>query len=186
MAVPGLQVVAPSNPADAYGLMKSAIRSDGPVIYVDHKRLFPIAGELSDQSEAVPIGVAKICRRGQHVTITAHSFMVRVALEAAERLVAAGISSEIIDLRSLSPLDIEAILESVARTGALVTLEEGQLTCGIGAEIAYQVRERLDGVRIVRVGAKSAPVSSNPILESACLPDAHRLVEAVKGVLNVR
>jgi pyruvate/2-oxoglutarate/acetoin dehydrogenase E1 component len=112
--------------------------------------------------------------------------MVRVALEAAERLAATGISSEVIDLRSLSPLDIDAIVKSVARTGALVTLEEGQLTCGIGAEIAYQVRERIDGVRIARVGAKAAPVSSNPILESACLPDAVRLLESVKDVLNTR
>ena len=186
MAVPGLRVVSPSNPADAYGLMKSAIRSDGPVLYIDHKRLFPIAGELSDQSDAVPIGAAKTRRHGQHVTITAHSYMVRVALEAAERLAATGISSEVIDLRSLSPLDIDAIVKSVARTGALVTLEEGQLTCGIGAEIAYQVRERIDGVRIARVGAKAAPVSSNPILESACLPDAVRLLESVKDVLNTR
>ena len=186
MGVPGLRVVAPSNPGDAYGLMKAAIRCDGPVLYVDHKRLFPVAGELSDQSDAVSIGVAEICRHGQHVTIAAHSFMVRVALEAAERLAAIDISSEVIDLRSLSPLDIETILSSVARTGALVTIEEGQLTCGVGAEIAFRVRERLDRVRIARVGAKAAPVSSNPILESACLPDADRLIEVVNCLLKLR
>lgn len=185
MAVPGLRVVAPSNPADAYGLMKSAMRSDGPVLYVDHKRLFPIAGDLPPEQDAVPIGVATICRPGQLVTIAAHSYMVRVALEAAERLEAKGISSEVIDLRSLSPLDVETIVSSVARTGALVTIEEGQLACGVGAEIAFRVRESIDNVRIARVGAKAAPVSSNPILESACLPDADRLVRSVTDILKL-
>ena len=184
MAVPGLKVVAPSTPADAYGLLKSALREDGPVLFVDHKRLFPIAGEVPADEAPVPLGKALVRRKGEHLTLTAHGYMVRVALEAAERLAAEGVSCEVIDLRSLAPLDIAAIAGSAARTGALVTLEEGQLTCGVGAEIAFQVREQAGAVRTARVGALPAPVSSNPVLEAACLPDAGRVIAAVRRLLN--
>jgi pyruvate/2-oxoglutarate/acetoin dehydrogenase E1 component len=132
----------------------------------------------------VPIGLAAVRRRGEHVTITAHAYMVRVALDAAERLAGEGVSCEVIDLRSLAPLDIDTIVASAARTGALVTLEEGQLTCGVGAEIAFQVRERAPVLKLARVGALPAPVSSNPVLEAACLPDADRLIAAVRRLLQ--
>jgi pyruvate/2-oxoglutarate/acetoin dehydrogenase E1 component len=184
MAVPGLKVVAPSTAADAYGLLKSALRDDGPVLFVDHKRLFPIAGEVPFAETLVPLGKALVRREGEHVTLTAHGYMVRVALDAAGRLAAEGVSCEVIDLRSLAPLDMATIAGSAARTGALVTLEEGQLTCGVGAEIAFQVREQAGQVRTARVGALPAPVSSNPVLEAACLPDAGRLITAVRRLLN--
>jgi pyruvate/2-oxoglutarate/acetoin dehydrogenase E1 component len=184
MGVPGLKVVAPSTPADAYGLLKSALRDEGPVLFVDHKRLFPTAGEVPLAETLVPIGQAVVRRAGDHVTITAHAYMTRVALEAARTLAREGVSCDVIDLRSLAPLDIDTIARSAARTGALVTLEEGQLTCGVGAEIAFQARERVAALKVARVGALQAPVSSNPILEAACLPDADRLIAAVRWLLS--
>lgn len=183
MSVPGLTVVAPSTPADAYGLMKTALRADGPVVYIDHKRLFPAPGEVPVLESLVPFGLAVVRRAGTDVTITAHSFMVRMALEAAETLESEGISCEVIDLRSLAPLDMPAIAQSVARTGALVTLEEGQLTSGVGAEVAARLFETTGHRRWARVGALPAPVSSNPVLEAACVPDARRVAEAVHKLL---
>jgi pyruvate/2-oxoglutarate/acetoin dehydrogenase E1 component len=184
MGVPGLVVVAPSNAADAYGLMKSALRHDGPVVFVDHKRLFPTTGEVPLAEAFTPIGQAVVRRPGEHATIATHGAMVRVADEAAGRLAREGVSCEIVDLRTLAPLDVATVAASAARTGALVTLEEGQLTCGIGAEVAFRVREAAPAVRIVRVGALPAPVSSNPVLEAACLPDADRVADAVRRVLE--
>jgi pyruvate/2-oxoglutarate/acetoin dehydrogenase E1 component len=183
MSVPGLTVVAPSTPADAYGLMKTALRADGPVVYIDHKRLFPTPGEVPVLESLVAFGQAVVRRAGVDVTITAHSFMVRVALEAAETLESEGISCEVIDLRSLAPLDMLTITQSVARTGALVTLEEGQLTSGVGAEVAVRMFEMIGPQRWARVGTLPAPVSSNPVLEAACVPDAQRVTKAVQKLL---
>jgi len=185
MGVPGLTVVAPSTPADAYGLMKSALRSDGPVLFVDHKRLFPMGGEVPLAETLIPFGEAVVRRRGDDATIVTHSYMTRVALEAAERLAGEGVECEVVDLRSLAPLDVETICASAARTGTLITLEEGQLTCGVGAEVAFRVRERLGSVRVARVGALPAPVSSNPVLEAACLPDAERVAQCVRRTLKL-
>jgi len=183
MNVPGLKVVAPSNAADAYGLLKAALRDDGPVVFVDHKRLFPTAGEVPRGETIVPIGRAAVRRRGSDVTIVTHGYMCRTADAAADRLAENGVACEIVDLRSLAPLDAETVCESVARTGALVTLEEGPTACGVGAEVACLVHEALGVRRIARVGAAPAPVSSNPVLEAACLPDAARVVAAVRRLL---
>jgi len=184
MGVPGLVVVAPSNAADAYGLMKSALRHDGPVVFVDHKRLFPTTGEVPLAETFTPIGQAVIRRPGEHVTIATHGYMARVAGEAADRLAREGVSCEIVDLRTLAPLDVATVAGSAARTGALVTLEEGQITCGVGAEVAFRVREAVGAVRVARVGALPAPVSSNPVLEAACVPDAGRLIQAIRRTLD--
>jgi len=186
MGVPGLKVVAPSTPADAYGLIKSALRDDGPVVFVDHKRLFPAAGEVLTDEQSVPIGKAIIRRRGTDVTIVTHSYMASVAAKSAERLAADGVSCEIVDLRSLAPLDVATVCESVARTGALLTLEEGQTICGVGAEVTARVREEMDVSRVARVGALAAPVSFNPVLERACLPDPERVVQSVRRLLALR
>jgi pyruvate/2-oxoglutarate/acetoin dehydrogenase E1 component len=183
MSVPGLRVVAPSTPADAYGLMKTALRADGPVVYIDHKRLFPIPGEVPLIEELIPFGQAIVRRTGSDVTLTSHSFMVRIALEAADRLASKGVSCEVIDLRSLAPLDIDTVAKSVAKTGALVTLEEGQTTCGVGVEVTARVFETMSPKPCARVGALRAPVSSNPVLEAACVPDAARVTEAVHRLL---
>ena len=184
MSVPGLKVVAPSTAADVYGMMKAALREEGPVVFVDHKRLFPVAGEVPVMEEIIPFGLAKICRLGTDLTISTHSFMTRIAMEAAELLQSEGVSAEVIDLRSLSPLDIDTIVGSVRRTSALLTLEEGQVTCGVGIEVIARVQELLGPTPAARVGALPAPVSSNQILESACLPDARRVVHAAKHLLK--
>jgi len=184
VGVPGLKVVAPSTAADAWGLMHAALQEEGPVVYVDHKRLFPTAGELARDAVPVPIGRAVVRRRGADVTIATHSYMCRVADSAADRLAALGVACEIVDLRTLAPLDVDTVCESASRTGALVTLEEGQLACGIGAEVAYRVREKTGTMRVARVGALPAPVSSNPVLEAAGIPGPDEVVEAVRGLLR--
>jgi acetoin:2,6-dichlorophenolindophenol oxidoreductase subunit beta len=184
MSVPGLRVVAPSTPADAYGLMKTALRSDGPVVFIDHKRLFPIPGEVPDAETFIPFGMAVVRKSGSDVTVATHGFMVRVALEAAQILESKGVSVEIIDLRSLAPLDIDTVAQSVGKTGVLVTLEEGQTTCGVGAEVSARLGERMRMPRWTRIGALPAPVSSNPVLEAACVPNAPRVVDAVLALLD--
>jgi pyruvate/2-oxoglutarate/acetoin dehydrogenase E1 component len=184
VGVPGLKVVAPSTPADAYGLMIAALAEDGPVVYVDHKRLFPTAGEVPLAANAVRIGCAVVRRPGNDVTIATHGYQCRVADAAADRLAADGIACEIVDLRTLAPLDIATVAASAARTGALVTLEEGQLACGIGAEVAYRVREEAGTIRVARIGAAPAPVSSNPVLEAATVPGPDDVVRAVKALLR--
>ncbi|NDP42273.1 MAG: 2-oxoglutarate dehydrogenase [Aromatoleum sp.] len=184
MGVPGLKVVAPSTPGDAYGLLKSALHEAGPVVFVDHKRLFPTAGEVPLGEATVPIGKAVVRRQGTDVTIVTHSWMTTVAADAAARLVPEGISCEIVDLRTLAPLDTPTLCASVAKTGALLTLEEGQTTCGVGAEVAFRVREALGTSRVARVGARAAPVSSNPVLEAACLPGAQTVIDAVVRLLT--
>ncbi|MDR3418133.1 MAG: transketolase C-terminal domain-containing protein [Nevskia sp.] len=183
MGVPGLKVVAAGTPADAYGLLKAALREEGPVVFVDHKRLFPTAGDVPTGEHYTPIGRAAVRRRGSDVTIATHSYMTLIAVEAATRLAAEGISCEVVDLRSLLPLDLATVCDSAARTRALLTLEEGQPACGVGAELAFRAREQLDGLRIARVGALPAPVSSNPVLEAACIPDVERVMHAVRHLL---
>ena len=184
MNVPGLKVVAASTPADAYGLMKTALRNDGPVVFIDHKRLFPIPGEVPDAETFIPFGKAMVRKAGTDVTISTHGFMVRVALEATEILESQGVSTEVIDLRSLAPLDLDTVATSVEKTGALVTLEEGQTACGVGAEVAARIYESIGIRRWARVGALPAPVSSNPVFEAACIPDAARVVNAIHLLLG--
>ncbi|HTN41688.1 MAG TPA: transketolase C-terminal domain-containing protein [Asticcacaulis sp.] len=184
MSVPGLKVVAPSTPADAYGLMKTALRGDGPVVFVDHKRLFPAPGDVPVGETLVPFGEASVRRLGTDVTIATHSFMVRVAMEAADILEAEGISCEVIDLRSLAPLDVPTIAASVEKTGRLLTLEEGQTTCGVGVEVATQVFDRIGTKPWTRIGTLPAPVSSNPVLEAACVPNAQRVSDALRALVT--
>ena len=184
MSVAGLTVVAPATAADAYGLMLSALDHDGPIVFVDHKRLYPTTGEVPLDPTPTPIGKAAVRRHGRHATITAHGYMVRVALEAAARLEEAGIDCEVIDLRTLTPLDLSTIAESVDRTRALVTLEEGQTPCGVGTEVAFRVQRMVGAIRVARVGAMPAPVSSNPVLEAAVVPDAARVLRAVHRMLD--
>jgi pyruvate dehydrogenase E1 component beta subunit len=184
MSVPGLQIVAPATPADAYGLLKAAIRADKPVVYIDHKRLFSFAGWIPRAEAVEPIGQAVIRRTGHEVTIVAHSFMTRVVAAAADQLAGEGISCEIIDLRSLAPLDMATIAASVRKTGALLTVEEGQVVCGVGAEVAFRIRARCTNTRVARLGARRLPVSSSPALQAHCIPDAARVAEAVRQLLR--
>ncbi len=184
MSVPGIRVVAPSNVADAYGLMKAALQADGPVVFVDHKKMFPLSGPSPRPGAVTPLGVAAIVRPGADLTLATHGYMVRIAMQAAELLAAQGVEVEVVDLRSLSPIDVETLARSVGRTGRLLTLEEGQITAGVGAEVIARVQERLGPLPAARIGALAAPISSNPVLEAACVPHARRVAEAVASLLR--
>jgi pyruvate/2-oxoglutarate/acetoin dehydrogenase E1 component len=186
MNVPGLKVVAPSTAADAYGLLKAAIRDPGPVVYIDNKRLFTKAGLVPDEPELTPIGKAVVRRAGTDVTIVSHGYMATVAADAAAFLATQGISVELVDLRSLAPLDLDTVCASAARTGAVLFIEEGQSVCGVGAELAFRVRERLDRVRVARLGALPVPISSNPVFEAHCVPSAERIQSAVRALLRTQ
>ena len=185
--IPGLRVVIPSTPADAKGLLKSAIRDDNPVLFVEHRGLYAARGEVPGGDHVVPLGVAAIRRPGQDVTLLALSRMVSVALEAAEELAAQGISVEVIDPRSLAPLDLDTIVASVKKTGRLVVVHEAVTTGGVGAELAASVQEAafdyLDSP-ILRVGAPFAPVPASLELEKLYVPGAARVASAVRDALG--
>jgi pyruvate dehydrogenase E1 component beta subunit len=184
--IPGLLVVAPSTPADAKGLLKSAIRDDNPVIFLEHKGLYSAKGEVPDEEYTIPFGQALVRREGADVTIVAFSRMVGHALEAADALADEGISAEVIDLRTLNPLDIETVTRSVRKTHRVVIAHEAVTTGGFGAEIAAQVVEYmlpyLDHAP-VRVGAAFSPIPFSPTLEQAVLPGVPDVIRAAKKSL---
>ncbi|RJQ08816.1 MAG: dehydrogenase [Bacillota bacterium] len=185
--VPGLKVVCPSTPADTKGLLKTAIRDDNPVMFIEHKALYYEGGEMPAISEPIPFGKADVKREGSDVTVVAVSAMVTRALRAAETLAAEGVNVEVVDPRTLVPLDKETIIESVKKTGRLVTVEEGSLTGGVGAEIAAIVAaEAIDylDAPVVRVAALDCPVPFNPVLEDLVVPSEERIAEAIRGVLG--
>jgi len=183
MNVPGLTVLAPSTAGDAYGLLKTAMREPGPVVYIDHKRLFPLGGVVPDAEELIPVGSAAVRRQGRHVTIVAHSYMSLVTLEAAKLLATAGIEAEIIDLRSLWPIDWDTLANSCQSTGHALFVEEGQEVCGVGSELAFGLQERVPGLRVARLGARRAPVSASPVLEAHMIPDAQRISKSAQALL---
>lgn len=184
--IPGLKVVAPSNPADAKGLLKSAIRDDNPVIYFEHKALFSMKGEVPDGDHLVPIGRANVVRKGSDVTLVSYSMTMNLCVKAAEILAGEGIDVELIDLRTISPLDSGTILESVARTSRLVIAHEAVKQGGVGAELAAIVAEEaidcLDAP-IVRVGAPFTPVPFARPLERAYRVTPEKIAEAVRSVM---
>jgi len=184
--IPGLKVVSPWSAADAKGLLKSAIRDPNPVIFLENEILYGQGFDVPDDPDfTIPIGCAKIERPGTDVTITAFSLMVGVSLEAAEMLAADGIEAEVINLRTLRPLDTETIVQSVRKTNRLVNVEEGWPTAGIGAEIAALMMEHafddLDAP-VVRVTGEDVPMPYAANLEALALPKAHNVVEAAKVV----
>ena len=185
--VPGLKVVMPSNPADAKGLLKAAIRDDNPVLYLEHRGLYWGRAEVPDGDHLVPLGRAAVRRPGKDVTVLALSRMVGTALEAAERLAAEGIEAEVIDPRSLCPLDLEAIVASVRKTRRLVVAHEAVERGGVGAELAAQVQEAafdyLDSP-ILRVGAPFAPVPFSPALEKPFVPGVEVLLAAARQAVG--
>jgi len=186
--VPGLIVVMPSTPADARGLLKTAIRDDNPVIFIENKLLYATRGEVPEEEILIPFGKADIKRSGGDTTVIATSRMILFALQAAERLAGEGIDVEVIDPRCLVPLDIETILASVRKTGRAVIVHESCERAGIGAEIAAQIYERafdeLDGP-VLRVANPNVPIPFSPGLEAAALPDEDRIVQAVKQTLGL-
>ena len=181
--IPGLVVLAPATPADNKGLLKAAIRCDDPVVYLEHKELFPVAGDVPDGDAPAPIGQARIARPGRDLTVVAWSQMVSIALDAAGSLAAAGIEAEVIDLRSLWPWDRDAVLNSVARTGRLLVAQEAVNTAGFGAEIAATVAEEL-GKPVRRLGAPRIPVPFAPPLEAVYRTGIDRIVTAAKTMLT--
>lgn len=187
MHVPGLKVVMPSTPGDAKGLLISAIRDDNPVVFLEHKILYAREDDVPEGEYTIPLGKADIKREGKDVTVVATAQMVHVALGAAEKLAADGISVEVLDPRTLSPLDEETILESVRKTHRLVIVHEAVKFQGPGAEIAALVAEkafdRLDAP-ILRVAAPFVPVPFSPVLEKEFIPSEEKIIKAVKTVME--
>ena len=180
---PGLEIMLPSSPKDVKGLLKTAVRSDNPTIFVDHSRLFEVRGEVPDTTFAIPFGQAEVKRCGKDVTIVATSLMVRRALGAADELVKDGIDAEVVDPRTLVPFDKEAILSSVAKTGRLVIVDECHKSCGVGAEIAALVAEEAFSLLtrpIRRVSTADVPIPFSPGLEAFIEPSQEKVVTAVR------
>jgi len=199
--VPGIKVVVPSNPYDAKGLMTSAIRDDNPVVYLFHRGLMnlPVMGyieapafgtEVPAESYTVPFGEARVVREGTDVTIVAFAQMVQKALAAAEILTTLGISVEIIDPRTIVPLDREAIVRSVGKTGRLLVADEDYLSFGVTGEIAALIAERLDDISLKapvrRLALADAPVPQSKVLELAAIPQVDRFVDAVQGLMKAK
>jgi len=184
--VPGLKVVAPATPYDAKGLLKSAIRDENPVVFIEAQLLYPTQGEVGDGDYTIPLGAAEVKRPGTDVTIIAYSKMLLVALDAAEKLAQEGIQAEVVDPRTLRPLDVATLAASAKKTGRVVVVEEGWPFAGLGAQIADSLYGRvfdyLDGP-ILRVTGRDVPMPYARNLEDAVVPDADRVVAAAHQAL---
>jgi len=183
---PGLKVVMPSTAADAKGLLKSAIRDDDPVIFMEQERMYGMKGEVPDDPDfTIPLGVADIKREGKDATIVARSLTVPLALKAAEELEKEGVSVEVVDPRTIRPLDIDTIIRSVQKTNRVVIVEESHAFCGVGAEISAQIMERafdyLDAP-VKRISSADAPMPYAKNLEQLALPDVAKIIAAVREV----
>jgi len=183
---PGLKVVSPSTPYDAKGLLKSAIRTDDPVFFIEHHTLYQIRGEVPEEDYTVPIGVSEIKREGSDVTIVGYAQGMYVAMQAADELAKQGIEAEVVDLRSLRPLDMGPVLESFRKTFKAVIVEEGHRSYGIGAEVAARLQEEgfdyMDSP-IKRVAQYEVPLPYSRELEQSALINVDRVMDAVKEVL---
>lgn len=183
---PGLKVVAPGTPADAKGLLKAAIRSDDPIMFIEHATLYQVKGEVPEGDYVVPIGKSTIQRPGKDVTLVTYSKMLELSLKAADELEKEGIDVEIVDLRTLRPLDMDPVIESFKKTNRAVIVEEGWKSFGVGSEISSQIYEKaFDYVDapIKRVAQKEVPLPYNRTLEQMALPQVEDIVKAVKEVL---
>jgi len=185
--VPGLKVVMPSTPKDDKGLLKASIRDDNPVIFVEHKLLYATKGEVPDEDYIIPLGQAEIKREGDAVTVVATSRMVSFTLQAAEEFSKEGIEIEIVDPRTLYPLDIDTIIESVKRTNHALVVHEAVKRGGYGAEIATKIQEMafdyLDAP-VLRVCGEEVPIPFAPNLEAAAIPDPERIAAGVRRLLE--
>ena len=184
--LPGFHVVTPSTPRDAKGLLKSAIRCDDPVIFMEHKSLLNHKGLVSDEEELIPFGQAAVAREGTQASVVAVASMVPKTLQAAERLAGEGISVEVIDPRTLAPLDVDTILASVHKTGRLLIVDEAYAPCGVGAEIAAQVRARgFDDLAapVARLNTLHTHVPYSPPLEAAIVPSPATIEQAIRDLL---
>jgi pyruvate dehydrogenase E1 component beta subunit len=189
MMIPGLKVVAPSTPRDVVGLLAASIRDPDPVVFFEHKSLMATKAELPDGEIIDELGSARVVREGDDITIAALALMVPRALQAADQLQQSGVSAEVIDLRSLVPLDTKTILESVAKTGRFFTVEENPRLCGWGAEVVSIVGEEafwdLDGPSI-RITTPHIPLPASASLEDLALPSVERITETVLESVETR
>ncbi len=186
MHMPGLKVVAPATPRDARGLLKAAIRDDNPVVCIENKLLYGTAGDVPEDDEVVPIGKAQVVREGEDVSLIAYGRMTHLALGAAAALEEAGMRCEVLDLRSLAPMDDEAILASVAKTSRAVIIEEDTRRGGVGAEVAALIADRAFGdldSPVRRVACEDVPIPCTPTLEQAVLPSVEKIVQAVESLI---
>jgi pyruvate/2-oxoglutarate/acetoin dehydrogenase E1 component len=184
--IPGLRVVMPSTPADAKGLIATAVRDDNPVVFIENKSLYRTEGEVPEGEHLVPFGRAEVRRTGSDVTIVTWSAMVHQALAAAESLATEGVEAEVIDLRTLVPLDKATVLESLAKTNRIVIVHEAVRTCGFGAEVAALVADEgfdLLDAPVRRVTAPDTPVPFSPVLEDAFLPNAEKIEAAIRSMI---
>jgi pyruvate dehydrogenase E1 component beta subunit len=184
---PGLKVVAPATPADAKGLLKASIRTDDPVLFIEHSTLYQERGEVPEDKDFVlPIGKSDVKRQGKDVTLITYSKMLQITLKAAQQLAAEGIEAEVIDLRTLRPLDMEPVYESFKKTNRAVIVEEGWRSYGVGAEVAARLYEEcfdyLDAP-IQRVAQKEVPLPYSAELEKSAIPNPNEVVKAVKAVM---
>ncbi len=183
---PGLKVVVPSTPASAKGLLTSAIRDDGPVVFMENKALYNLQGQVDDSPFAIEIGPGQVVRPGRDVTVVGYGRTVWLAVEAARRL-ESRIDVEVIDLRTIVPLDRALVIRSVEKTGGLVVVADDTLTCGVGAEVVASVVERVTlRAPAVRVGGADVPVPCCEPLERAAMPSAQRVVDAVEATIEAR
>ena len=183
---PGLIVAAPGTPADAKGMLKAAIRGNNPVLFIEHATLYQARGEVPDEDFVVPLGKSTVQRPGRDVTIVTYSKMLEISLKAAEQLTQAGIEAEIVDLRSLRPLDMDPVFESFKKTNRAVIVEEGWPSFGIGSEVSARIYEQaFDYVDapIRRVAQKEVPLPYNRTLEQLAIPRVEDVIDAVKEVL---
>jgi len=183
---PGIYVVMPSTPYDAKGLLKAAIRDDNPVMFIEHKMLYGVTGNVPDEDYIIPFGVADVKREGSDVTILTYSRMVHRSLEAAEILASEGVSVEVIDLRTLKPLDMETIAASVKKTGRVIGVTESYPTNSFVSELAARIQEELFDwldAPVVRVSAADVPVPMSESLEDADIPNVDRIVDAIRNIL---
>ncbi len=186
--IPGLKVVAPGTPYDAKGLLKAAIRDDNPVCFLEGEMLYNTKGEVPDDDYVIPLGKADLKREGDHCTLITHGKMVLVSLQAADQLAKEGIRCDVVDLRTIRPMDVEAITASVKKTNRAVVVEEGWEVCGVGAQVVDYVQrycfDHLDAP-VLRVHQADAPMPYTKSLEKAAKPDVPKVIEAVKQVLYI-
>jgi pyruvate dehydrogenase E1 component beta subunit len=187
--IPGLKVVCPSTPYDTKGLLIQSIRDNDPVIFCEHKNLYGIEGEVPEASYAIPLGEANVVRDGKHASIVTYGMMVHRSLDAAKELAKEGVECEVIDLRTLSPLDLGTVIESVEKTGRLICVDEANPRCSIAADISAQVAQQAFGALkgpIEMVTAPHTPVPFSPVLEDMYIPTAERIAAAVKRTMAGR
>lgn len=186
--VPGLKVLMPQSPADAKGLFKAAIRDDDPVVFIEDRMTYNVKGPVPDGEHVVPLGRANVVREGRHVTIVAVSRMVQTAMRAAETLAAEGIEAEIVDVRSLVPLDVDTVVASVRKTSRALVVDAGHLQYGVTGELAATIGEAafdwLDAP-VARIGAPRVPIPCNPVLEPLVVPNATQIAAKVRDMLGV-